>query len=141
MKKFIPIFLFLVVIASCETRHEQEVVVRQLLEERVNLNDVLENYESTRYYKDSILKDTNPNTLWLEHFVKFDNYSIEPRGYWFDKRYYTKYKDVDNKESYVIAAINSKNEDQVLEFHFKKEKNKWQLVTINYRPAHQLLYD
>lgn len=140
MKKLALIFLFLVVIASCETRHEQEIVVRQLLEERVDLNNVLRNHESTRYYKDSILKEADPNAFWLEHFVEFDHYSIEPRGYWFDKRYYVKYKDVDNREAYRISVINSDNENEILEFHFKNRNGKWQLETINFRPPHQLNY-
>jgi hypothetical protein len=92
-------------------------------------------YESSKFYMDSVLKSANPDTIWSVIFSEFDdNYSIDYDGLWMNKRYYEEYYDVDGSKSSCISISNLSGEGESLEFHFKNRSNSWRLIGIKYVP-------
>lgn len=136
--KTILLFLITVVLflnASCETHHDQEKIVKDLIVNHNRIKETMNQYKSTKFYLDSVLISANPDTIWSNIFSKFsDNYSVTYNGIWIDKWYYEKYDDVDGSKSNCISIINLSNKGETLEFHFKKRYNNWYLFSINYVP-------
>ena len=133
MRNIILVLVLSVLFYSCEMHHENEWVVKELVENPDKISEIMDSTDITRYYRDSVLKGTSPQDLWRKEFKTFGSYEVQNYGYWFDRRYFERVKDVDGNEVQVVSLIRKSDPNDVLEFNFKYINDSLVLTQINYR--------
>lgn len=127
MRYFLVLSAFFIMCYSCTVRHEQTLLVEEILEEPNNIKSILEKSSCGMNFIDSLKSKPEKKIFLIQELSKYDKYAIQNFGFLIRKKNFIEYDFQGEQFSKIV--IKSKDLSN-MEFIFRAEKNNCQLVNI-----------